>query len=272
MSYSTVDTSDQDGEVVYYHEFNTQLGQYRYNTSSAIRTLNGFSWLPLPATHTVVAQSSEMEKNSITVGLPRSASNTLDTDFAEIAPRGSYTMFRGFLSGTGETIVNYKGLIVSQKRSRTEQKITVENLYTGMRRSALSDRYSRNCRHSVYNLGCNLSRSDFRVSGSVILLDGKTVTVSAASSQSDGYFNGGIIEMPDGESAMITTHVGSLLTLHSVPDYLQVELGTGTVPVSLYPGCDKTIKTCVDVFDNLVNNGGFKYIPNKNAFNGGSIR
>ncbi len=270
MTYATVDVSTQSAEVVYYHEFVTQLGVYRYNTSSAIRTLNGASWLPLPIKHTIVSQSGETDKNSLTVTLPRSTANDMNVDFDAVVPKGTYTMFRGFLTGTGETVVNWKGKIASRRRTQTDFILAIESLATSVKRHALSDRVSVICRHSVYNRGCNLSRASFQTSGTVTDLSEKTATVSAASGETDGYFNGGIMELPDGDEVMIVSHTGSSLVLDQIPDYLKLYLDSSGVSVDIYPGCDKLESTCINVFNNLPNNGGFKYIPDRNPFSGGS--
>lgn len=267
MTYSTVDISSEN-EIIYFHEFNTQFGYYRYNTSSNIRTLNGFTWLPLGIKHSEIRQTTDINSNLVTIDLPRSSSNTMESEFGSIVPKGSYTMFRGFLSGTGETIVNWKGRIISRKKTKTSVSITSESLFTSIKRSTLSDRFSILCRHSLYQSGCNLDKTYFAVSGTVFDISGKTITVSDAGYYEDGHFDGGMIELPDGELVMIISHSGEELVLDYVPDYFSENLSSSGILIEMFRGCDKTKATCEFVFNNLNNNGGFKYIPTRNPFKG----
>jgi hypothetical protein len=41
--------------------------------------------------------------------------------------------------------------------------------------------------------------------------------------------------------------------------------------VKIYPGCDRTKETCNDKFSNILNYGGFAWIPAKSPFDGSSI-
>lgn len=269
--YTDKDTSSES-QVVYYHEFNTQLGFYRYNTSSSIRTLNGFTWMPLAVKHSQVKQTPDISKGSLLVELPLSSGNTLSSDFNNIFPRGTYTMFRGFLSGTGETLVNFKGKMFSKKTNKHNVEIKIESILSSQNKYVLSDRANINCRYSVYGRGCNLDKTYFETEATLQDITGKTVTVYEAAYESDGWFNGGFIEMPDGDLVMIVSHETDQLELSSVPDYVSINgIGSNGIQVSISPGCDKTKETCLSKFNNLPNNGGFKYFGTRNPFAGGSI-
>jgi hypothetical protein len=45
----------------------------------------------------------------------------------------------------------------------------------------------------------------------------------------------------------------------------------GSQTVNLYPGCNKSMDHCINRFDNILNYGGFPWIPGKNPFGGTSI-
>ena len=55
--------------------------------------------------------------------------------------------------------------------------------------------------------------------------------------------------------------IGSLVTA----------LGSGSVNVTLYPGCDRSRSRCVARFNNLARKGSFPFIPIRNPFDGSSI-
>ena len=77
----------------------------------------------------------------------------------------------------------------------------------------------------------------------------------------------------DGSLGYITGHTGTQITIQRMPYSLITQFedeGAGTA-ISLYPGCDHTRETCKAKFDNLLNYGGFDWIPAKNPMGGSSI-
>jgi uncharacterized phage protein (TIGR02218 family) len=118
----------------------------------------------------------------------------------------------------------------------------------------------------LYQRGCRLNRASFAAAGTVSAVSGYTVTVSAASAQPDGFYLGGMIEDGAGVLRMIVNHVGSVLTLWRPIPGLEV-----TDAVTIYPGCDRSLATCISKFDNRPNFGGFPWMPQKNPMGGSSI-
>lgn len=164
--------------------------------------------------------------------------------------------------------VAWKGRMSSVKPSVSEIGISFESIFTSLRRPGLRARYLRTCRFTLYRRGCGLDKSGFAVPGVAgATEDGVTIGVSAASAFPDGYFTAGMIAAPDGTLRFITSHVGdTLLLMRRFP-----ALEAGGVIVTLYPGCDRARQTCDTKFNNLLNYGGFDWIPTRNPFNGSSI-
>jgi hypothetical protein len=68
------------------------------------------------------------------------------------------------------------------------------------------------------------------------------------------------------ERRMILTHTGSDITIMGLP----VDMRVGDT-IFAFPGCDRTVDTCVGKFDNLVNMGGFPHSPGRNPFDGNPV-
>jgi uncharacterized phage protein (TIGR02218 family) len=176
----------------------------------------------------------------------------------------SVTLFLQDSSGT-ETI--WKGRYVSQKINNSHFTIVTESLFTTLKRPGLRAQYQKTCRHALYFSGCNLDKDNFDVSGTLTAISGEAYSVTEASSQPDGYYSGGMIEDPtDGSLRWIVDHVGQVLTLARTFEALSV-----SDTVNIYPGCDHIRTTCVDKFNNVLNYGGFPWIPSKNPMGGSSI-
>ena len=75
-----------------------------------------------------------------------------------------------------------------------------------------------------------------------------------------------MLEFPDGTVRMVTSHTGSAVEISGPYRY-----AAAGQTVTLYPGCDKRRSTCLDKFDNLLNQGGFAWIPSRGIMNGTSI-
>ena len=118
----------------------------------------------------------------------------------------------------------------------------------------------------LYGFGCGLSQAAWEVGTTILAADKHTVTTAEADLQPDGYYVGGILRLEGGGQRMITGHTGPVLTLSRSLD----GLSPGKL-AKISPGCDHSKAQCVDKFNNLVNFGGFPYIPLKNPFSGSSI-
>jgi uncharacterized phage protein (TIGR02218 family) len=153
--------------------------------------------------------------------------------------------------------------------------IECENIFTSLRRPGVRARYQKKCRHALYQRGCNLNDYDFAVVATATAVDGSVITVPDladsnfdSNTQGDGYFTGGMIETATGFMRYIIDHTGDQLTLITPLSELTEDVNdsSGDAVVTLYPGCDHTRGTCKDKFNNLVNYGGFPWIPGKNPF------
>lgn len=115
------------------------------------------------------------------------------------------------------------------------------------------------CGRTLYDSWCRKDRTDYTFPVDIVNVDGLVVEVSTASGKADGYFSGG--EMVKGtEKRTITTHVGTALTI----DY---PFNAGLVvdeTVTTHPGCDKTLATCRDKYDNNDNFQGAPFQPDQN--------
>lgn len=170
-----------------------------------------------------------------------------------------------------DVTVQWKGRLLTKKPDDNSVTLSFESVFTSMRRPGLRARFQRSCRWALYFRGCNLDKDDWRTDDDATSLVGNVVSVPAAAGQANGYYIGGMLGCADGTLAYIINHVGVALTLQRVPYSLTQQIADGDNAVSIYPGCDHTRATCKAKFDNLLNYGGFDWIPVKNPMGGSSI-
>lgn len=279
MAYLDQENSIESGAPYFLYEFVTPDTSYYFTDYPILINWNSIDWSSIAIKHSEIKQSNELSKNGISISLPNTGI------FSDIFKGWSpdYTMTvtvrRGHF-GASDTLVYWKGRVASHLPKNQILELKCESIFTSMRRPGIRARYQRNCRHSVYGPGCNLDKSNFATNGILSSYSGLVLTISAASGEDDDWFLGGAVEFPDGSFRFITDHTGSAITI-SRPSRFVAEtvagygenygLYYGGIPVILYPGCDRTLTTCLNKFNNLDNQGGFKWIPSKNPLGGSSI-
>lgn len=154
------------------------------------------------------------------------------------------------------------GRVVGVDIAADAARIHCESAQVSMKRIGLRRLYSRKCSHVLYSAACGATP----VTGSAIVsaVDGRNVDLDGGVPSSvSSNMAGGWLQTPNGMRYMVTSEYGmGVELLYPAP----IEPGT---LVSLTVGCDRGINTCYNVFNNVINYGGFPYIPDKNPFSTG---
>jgi uncharacterized phage protein (TIGR02218 family) len=170
---------------------------------------------------------------------------------------------------TFEVITIFNGRIASvafQKAGR-EAQLKVEPLVTAQSRPLPNHTYQALCNHVLYDDLCGVddTSASFRLTGAVTAVSGITITVTGADASGDGYYTGGFVEAGGGsDRRLIIDQTGTVITLH-LP-FTTSPLGTNVI---VFAGCDHSISTCAAKFSNVINFGGFAWVPSKNIFSTG---
>lgn len=266
-TYAELENSAYGGQPVELFRFVHGANVWTYNSGDALLVHNGETYTPLASGRDGdMTVSSEPNKTDITVVLP--IGNAVSQLFLAGAPEQvvSLTVFR-YLYGADTPEIYWKGRVVSASWEEGQANLSCESIFTSIKRTGLRARYQRGCRHALYNHGCGLNMAAFGVAGTVaaIGVSLKTVSVSAAASRDAGYFSAGMIRAR-GVLRFVLLHSAANLTIVSpIPG-----LAVGDA-VTLYPGCDHGRITCRDKFNNILNYGGFPWIPTDNPFSGSIV-
>lgn len=122
--------------------------------------------------------------------------------------------------------------------------------------------FTPNCPLNVYSPTCALDRDDFTVTGSVTQVLNQRVRFDTGRTEAVDYFNQGVLMFTSGANAgksrSVKTYPGSGIFEFALPWGADVAVGDDFL---VYPGCDKTMATCEDRFDNLPHFRGFPFIP-----------
>ncbi len=176
-----------------------------------------------------------------------------------------------------DIVTLYVGYIQSVKFSQDGYSATIATLSIAAATSRTIPRYTYQglCNNVLYDDACGVDDTDatWRLSNATVLtVDGADITVDGADAVVDGYYTGGFVEALGGQDArLILEHVGTTLTLLQPFPFDAV-----SQVVNVFAGCDHTISTCGSKFfttedptSNVINYGGFAFVPTKNIFESG---
>lgn len=135
----------------------------------------------------------------------------------------------------------------------------------------ISTLYSRSCRNKLFDNVCALNQNNYTELNSVIeCKNSLTITVQAMS-QAPSYYAFGTLSVTSGQASGQKSNVRRVTVVDNnyvielvKPISIRPQNGDS---VNIKPGCDKTIQTCKNKFNNVDNFNGEPYIPAKNVFN-----
>lgn len=265
MSYLSFETSAYSGQPAELYRF--ALGAQNWYYTSARETIEylGSSYAPVVLSRSGFGQTKEFGKAPVTLNCARDF--PVAALFLPGAPDGvvSLTIYRRHAADP-EFITYWKGRVVSASFSGAEVELSCEPLFTGLKRAGLRARYQINCRHVLYGVGCGLTAEAWRVSATLTGVTGAQLQSATFSAQADGWFKAGYVAFGQDIKRLIVAHTGNTVTLSAaIPGLIVGDA------VWAYAGCDHAKATCDTKFANLLNYGGFPYIPKKNPFSGDAI-
>lgn len=135
--------------------------------------------------------------------------------------------------------------------------------------SSVGELYSAGCRADLGDTRCGVLLGPLTVSASIDSVTSGRLFASAALTQADGYFDGGLVSFTTGLNAGLSMEVrgytvGSVTLQQPMPYAIQA-----ADVFDILPGCDKSLATCRDTYDNVVNFRGEPYLPGIDAMSRG---
>ncbi len=157
----------------------------------------------------------------------------------------------------------FSGFVTDVTVGRTQATIKLESWLGFLQRQMPRHVYSTSCRWTLFDAGCSLVASGFQASGTVtgVNNDGYFNTNVAVSA---GYYALGKIQFLSGQNEPFSRAIAgssgppTFAIQTRVPFDFQVNIGD---TFFIWPGCDKTLPTCTNKFNNAINFGGFPYVP-----------
>lgn len=236
-----------------------------YFTSSSKPVIyNEITYLPIRGLKRTNIEDAGIDKADIDLTFPQIAlKNANGDDLAQVFIGKIY-----FESVTvtilelykNETLVLFKGRVTQPKFDESAKTMTLvaSTNETYQHRNILVRKVQRTCSNKIYDRFCGLSFEDWSQEATVTAINGLNVTLQTVAPIANNYLNRGLIEK-DGIYIFIVSNTANQIRMYRPFHNLKI----GDV-IRVAPGCDQSIATCNEKFNNHINFAGFPNIPNEN--------
>lgn len=270
MSYYDIETSEEGGSAIKLFRFIIGGKTFLFNDSADPWThaASGDTYEPLTITHTELTSTDEDNKARVKFELAYNDKFVKDLSNWTNDTVNVVNVSSVHLTDTGQNIaLLWSGRLIERKRINHRFQLSAEPLTTTLERSALRAKYTRVCRHTLYQMGCNVNKDIYKKTATVTSVTANIIVVNLGNGVANDYYTGGYMQIPGTKSGRhIIAQTGNNVTISAA--FNDLKAGQS---VDVYPGCDHVRTTCKDKFNNILNYGGLPYIPSKNPFGGSSI-
>lgn len=275
MSFDSIEVSEFGNHPVETYEFQRGPNFWRYTSSdeSFFPTL-GTEFTAIQIKRSRILGTQDIGKTSLKIRISRRAD--LVNQFIATSPTDIITLklTRYHAGDPGNSAITFNGRIVNVKFLENEAELTCQPIFSALKRPGLRRAYQTACPHVLYGTGgCRANPSLFDVSAVLTDVSGNSITspdlIVAINPTFDAdHFVGGFVEFVNNNNTdrrFITdfNNVSGTLTLN-LP-FSDLVVGN---TVNAFAGCNHTTAVCDGKFSNLLNYGGFPFIPQKNPMDG----
>ncbi len=272
MTFAPIETSVEDGNVLELYTFTFGGQTDRFTSFNRDITFDGFLFTATQISRSKLESSVEDAINELKITLPQD--NVIPQQFIANVPGrvGSVTVERAHADDPAEErIVLFAGFIAQVGfDADLVATITCKPQTSIFKRAGPRITYQGICNHVLYDARCKILRTgdpagEFLLTGNVTAVSGNDIDVAGVAAAGAGFFDGGFVKAPaggDDDARLVLSSSGDTLSL-LLPFSIEV-LATS---VDVFAGCTHDLDICLTKFDNVINYGGFPFVPRKNPFN-----
>jgi uncharacterized phage protein (TIGR02218 family) len=249
--------------------YTVQLGSTAYRwTSNEVDYIHGGNTFEAAAiSRSNITRGVEDRQDVLTIELP--STDNFPRLYVNIVPgqKALMTVQRVHRDDPDQqAIVLFKGLVqsVSFQSDATKASLSVRPLTVGLSQAIPRFSYQALCNHILYDERCKVLQSLFQHTNTATAVSGDIVTVQALNTKGDSWADAGFAQLGTTDFRLILEHTGDNITL-LLPFASEV---TGSV-LDVFAGCKHDLATCKTKFNNVINYGGFAFVPLLNIFQSG---
>lgn len=267
MTFDAFETSREDGQVVELFQFIFGATSYRYTNNQADITLGGLTYTATQVSRSRLEDASSDAQRRLTITVP------LDNEVAQLfignvpGRRVTIKVYRAHSSDPAEELLAlFDGYVANVTfDGDLEAKILCNPATDSLNRSAPRMTFQGLCNHVLYDANCQVNRLANAYTGLVSAVTGSVITVNGLAASGADWAVGGFVSFPpatEDDKRLVVSQSGDDVEL--LLPFAENVLGSD---VTVYAGCDHSLATCQAKFANVLNFGGFPFVPSKNPFN-----
>ena len=270
-SFDVFESSVESSRPIEIYTIAVGAVSYRFTSHSSAITIGVNTWNPIPISRASISQGVEERRRTLSIDLP--ADSSFAQQYLSVPPGQKATVsiirLQRDESPTFNTqVLIFKGNVASVRFSDDGIYATIvaRSIESAQNRTIPRFTFMGLCNHVLFDNGCKVNSALFSQTGMVTAVSGNVITVAGANSRPDGYWTGGWCK-PVGVSdfRLILSHTGNDLRL-----LLPFSSSVSGADVQIFAGCDHTLTGhCATKFDNVLEFGGFPFVPSKNPFESG---
>jgi uncharacterized phage protein (TIGR02218 family) len=232
--------------------------------------LDGVTYSPVPIERSKLKWAMGVEVDNLTLtiypppdllieGQPLNvAARTGALDDAVLLLESAY--ITDFASPAAGALHQFEGAISVDKASAVEVALTVKSFTSIFNREVPIRSFTPGCGNTLYDTGCGVNREARALFGSVEVGSTRRA-IKHSMTFAERYLDYGALEFTSGENAgvLITLTKNTVGTFNMVVS-LSADVAIGDT-FKVYPGCDRTLETCLDKFNNKSRFRGYPWIP-----------
>lgn len=271
MSFDQLETSTEAGAPVRAYEFKIGENVGRYVTGGRDMLFGGNLWTALPISDDGVKLTGEVINDALVITAPSDRGPAML--FRNTPPSSALTVtVFNYHDGDFAQQVDYVGEVTQVNWPRPGvAEITCESLFAAMERDGLRLGWQRACPYALYDpRTCGVNKAAYVMNALILSAIDDKVQAAEFATKESGYFAGGFIEWDDitrgVERRAIEHHIGGEVRLFGTTEGLFRGLA-----VRAYPGCDRSLGSCVSRYNNLTNYGGCPDLDGTNPFDGNPV-
>ena len=276
MAFTDAETSIFDNDPIELYQFKRNGTSFRYTSSDEDVIFQANTYTAASLKRGRIEATPDLGKNNLKIKTSRRlpfASQFLTSSPTDVI---ELTITR-IHDSDADPAITWIGRVINVSFADNETEITAAPLSSSLKRPGLRRPYQLDCPHVLYESAtCRVVQSLQAVTGNISAVSGNLITapefiISINALYDANHFVGGIVEFTTAsltDRRFITDHDNATGQLTLNLPYADLVIGSVVVA---YPGCDRLVGTCNGKFANLVNHGGFPFIPTKNPMDGTSV-
>jgi uncharacterized phage protein (TIGR02218 family) len=264
--FDTLQASVEASRPIELYSFAVGAAAYFFTSSEDEIVYAGDTYTAVAVSREGTAQGVDERRRPMVVSVPYD--NTFAALYSRVSPsnQASLTILRLQRDETPSpvAVMIFKGFVKSVTFSDDGllAKIAAQTRDIAGTHQIPRRTFQNPCGHQLYDANCTVDPTAHKFTGTVTAEDGETITVSGLGGSGMDFIGGYAKPQSISDFRLVQDQSGDVLTLLRPFNSTLV----GQV-LEVFEGCDHLLTgDCVLRFDNIVNFGGFAFVPSKDIF------